>query len=330
MASVLYNCILVLLEREGSTLRDLITFMELGKENHVSEKNRALVRFAQKLDHHEGLPEYFTTRFRTVPDITKRAITSRLDGLVTGTAFGEITCRESTINLEELIDLKKVILFNFSKGVSADEGATLGRLVISMIQGIALRRELNRYHVPIHMIVDEVHNYVGPSLETVLRETRKYELYLTAIQTTLGDGMSQTLAKLMKQQTMVKIMGQVDRDAYREAVSFVGCEVEEISRLPAYEFFMSVLSRPPVRFKSRIDLLGKRYAMSDSAWKVQLALYQERYYRLRKPAKQPEPDHSGKATEMVVDKTTPQASPPQPPPSSPDLDDDIDDRATSR
>jgi hypothetical protein len=252
MMPILYNCILTLFDYPGATMRDLLVFMETPEfkgrnvQPNFSERNKELVRFGQSRTHYQGMPEYFTQRFRDQRrDVSKVAIANRLDGLITGTFFGELVCGKSTLDLEEAIRLKKVVLFNFGKGaLSADESQTFGRLILGLVKGIAMRREFGQYHVPIHLIVDEAHDFVSESMEELLRQTRKYQCYLTTAQLALGDGMSASLAKLMKGQTHVHIMGQA-RDDLKEAAQFVGCEVADLKTLRQGDFYMSVGNHPP-------------------------------------------------------------------------------------
>jgi hypothetical protein len=279
-----------------------------------------LIRFAQTRTHYEGLADYFLNRFRDpLKNPTKSAIANRLDTLVTGTFFGDLTCGKSTINLEEAIAYRKVLLFNLGKGIlSDDESQTFGRLIVALVQGIAVRRDFDRKYTPIHFLIDEVHNYATASMKTVLREARKYQLYLTSVQQSIGDEMKPDLARLMKSQTLIHITGMAQRDEQKNAAAFVGCEIEDIATLGPGEFYMSVNSRPPVRFQGRSDLLGLRNSMTVPSWVIQVERQLERYYRPRYGEAKFDPE-----VVETMERNDPAEAPPAPPAATPDDDDEV-------
>jgi hypothetical protein len=88
----------------------------------------------------------------------------------------------STIDLRSIMDNKKILLMDLSKGkVGEDNSALLGAMVITKLQLAAL----SRVDIPeddrkdFYLYVDEFQNFVTESFATILSEARKYHLNLT-------------------------------------------------------------------------------------------------------------------------------------------------------
>jgi len=88
----------------------------------------------------------------------------------------------STINLKEIMDGKKILIANLSKGkIGEDNTSLLGSLLLTEIWLTALGRaeipEANR--TPFYLYVDEFHSFITSSFADILSESRKYHLSLT-------------------------------------------------------------------------------------------------------------------------------------------------------
>ena len=88
----------------------------------------------------------------------------------------------STIDLRSIMDNRKILLMDLSKGkVGEDNSALLGAMVITKLQLAAL----SRVDIPeddrkdFYLYVDEFQNFVTESFATILSEARKYHLNLT-------------------------------------------------------------------------------------------------------------------------------------------------------
>jgi hypothetical protein len=89
---------------------------------------------------------------------------------------------KSTIDLRDIMDNKKILLMDLSKGkVGEDNSALLGAMVVTKLQLAALSRvdipEADRKDF--YLYVDEFQNFVNESFATILSEARKYRLNLT-------------------------------------------------------------------------------------------------------------------------------------------------------
>ncbi len=100
--------------------------------------------------------------------------------------FGQ---RENKINLEELMNQKKIILINLSKGRLGEENASfLGAMFITKIKQAGMARAAipQKDRHDFYLYVDEFHNLVTETFENILSEARKYGLCLTVAHQYMG------------------------------------------------------------------------------------------------------------------------------------------------
>ena len=87
----------------------------------------------------------------------------------------------SSFDLGEAMQSKKIILMKLSKGLIGDVNAQLlGMIVVSKIQVAAMRRQLmpKDQRQDFFLYIDEFQNFVTDSIESILSEARKYRLGL--------------------------------------------------------------------------------------------------------------------------------------------------------
>jgi hypothetical protein len=87
----------------------------------------------------------------------------------------------SGFNLREIMDKKKILLVNLSKGLVGEINANLlGLIIVSKLQMAALERaelpEEERHDF--YLYIDEFQNFITDSIATILSEARKYRLDL--------------------------------------------------------------------------------------------------------------------------------------------------------
>jgi type IV secretory pathway TraG/TraD family ATPase VirD4 len=93
--------------------------------------------------------------------------------------FGQ---RENKIDLEKLINEKKLILINLSKGKLGEENASfLGSMFITKIKQAGMARAAipEEKREDFYLYVDEFHNFMTQTFENLLAEARKYGICLT-------------------------------------------------------------------------------------------------------------------------------------------------------
>ncbi|MBP7860013.1 hypothetical protein KA001_03585, partial [Patescibacteria group bacterium] len=89
--------------------------------------------------------------------------------------------RNSTIDFNDIMDNKKILLVKLSKGLIGDDNAyLLGSFIVNRINFFAMQRAKIREEdrVPFYLFVDEFQNFASESFVSILSEARKYALSL--------------------------------------------------------------------------------------------------------------------------------------------------------
>ena len=88
---------------------------------------------------------------------------------------------KSAFDFGEVMQNKKILFMNLSKGETGDiNSRLLGLIIVSKIQMAALRRQriAEEDRAPFYLYIDEFQNYITDSIESILSEARKYKLGL--------------------------------------------------------------------------------------------------------------------------------------------------------
>lgn len=109
-------------------------------------------------------------------------ITSKINGFIANEYLRPILSqKESSFNFREVIDQRKILLVNLSKGRIGDINANLLGM---MVVGKLLIAALSRVDIPeeqrndFYLYIDEFQNFTTDSIATILAEARKYRLNL--------------------------------------------------------------------------------------------------------------------------------------------------------
>ncbi len=109
-------------------------------------------------------------------------ITSKFDPLLSNEFLRPIVAQEhSALNFREIMDNKKILLVNLSKGLLGELNANLlGMILVGKIQMAALSRADNPGHkyADFYLYIDEFQNVTTPAIASILSEARKYRLSL--------------------------------------------------------------------------------------------------------------------------------------------------------
>lgn len=111
-------------------------------------------------------------------------ITSKFDIFIANEIMRPIVGQQrSAFNIEQIINNKKILLVNLSKGRLGDINANLiGLIIVSKFLQAALGRSesmLRENHPPFYLYIDEFQNVTTDTIATILSEARKYKLSLT-------------------------------------------------------------------------------------------------------------------------------------------------------
>jgi len=100
-----------------------------------------------------------------------------------------ISQQKSTINFQKIMDEKKILLANLSKGKIGDINSNLlGLLIVGKLTMAALARGAisKEERSPFYLYIDEFQNFAIDSISVILSEARKYKLSLTMAHQFIG------------------------------------------------------------------------------------------------------------------------------------------------
>jgi hypothetical protein len=110
-------------------------------------------------------------------------IVSKFDVFLQNDIMRPIVAQEkSAFNFREIMDQKKILLVNLSKGRLGDINANLiGLIIVGKILMAALSRvdSIGKDLAPFYLYIDEFQNITTDSISTIFSEARKYKLSLT-------------------------------------------------------------------------------------------------------------------------------------------------------
>ena len=190
MEHLLRYALLALLERDGSTLRDIIPLF-LDKDFRADVTKGITDPQVQTFWH----DEFPAMNYRTAIDGVA-PIANKLGAFLAHPVVRKSLCEpEIPLQFREIMDSGKVLVVNLGKGaLGADTSNVLGGLIVSSIAHAAYSREDQREadRKPFFLYVDEFHSFSTSAFADMLSELRKYGLGLVAT-TQYGARLSDTV-----------------------------------------------------------------------------------------------------------------------------------------
>jgi hypothetical protein len=204
--------------------------------------------------------------------------------------FGQ---KENKVNLEDLMNKKKIILINLSKGKLGEENSSFfGSMFITKIKQAGMARasipEAQRHDF--YLYVDEFQNLVTETFENLLSEARKYALCMTMAHQYMGQLLPRVQAAVLGNVGSMIIFRVGGEDAERlEAEMTPVFKSKDMINLGMQEFYikmtidgetydpfsaetLKILPPPHGSFKERIIKASReKYSISADAAKKLLA-----------------------------------------------------------
>lgn len=118
-------------------------------------------------------------------------ISGKFDDFISNEFMRPVVLQEkSAFNFREIMDNKKILLVNLSKGLLGEKNASLiGLIIMGKLQMAAMSRadspDLSQFP-PFYVYMDEFQNIVTDSVSSILSEARKYKLSLNMTHQYLG------------------------------------------------------------------------------------------------------------------------------------------------
>lgn len=115
---------------------------------------------------------------------------AKFGGFITNSMMRNIIGQtKSSFDMFDVMQKKKILFINLSKGVLGDfNSKLLGMIMVSKVQVSAMRRQTleKKDRQDFFLYVDEFQNYITDSIESILSEARKYRLGLIVAHQYLG------------------------------------------------------------------------------------------------------------------------------------------------
>jgi len=270
MEVLLYPCIYTLIHMGGRTLQDLLKFME-------PDQAGPFIDYAMR---HLDNPSHLDFFERIYPqdsyNPTRLAISTRLQSIFHSHPVARFLIGNSTIDLESLVQDRSVIVFDLGDLGEMSREA-IGRFVVATLQSYARRRRTGS--TPIHLFIDEAHQFISPSLGRIMKESRKFGLHATLAQQIYGESMSPKMREIVSGNTAVKITARNADKSLREFASNTGTDLDLLKSLKKYEYLIQSGDSLPITYRLSTKTLGNKNAMNAEQWKAVLKDQIQRFYR---------------------------------------------------
>ncbi len=173
---ILRNTILALLDYPDATMLGIVKILvDQDFRNKVIDK----IQDPVIKDFFVSEYEQYDQKFRTE---AIAPIQNKVGQFLSSTTIRNIVGQpKSTINIEEIMNNRKILFLDLSIGeIGEDSSALLGAMMITKIQLAAMRRTSiqEEKRLDFYLYVDEFQNFATESFATILSEARKYRLNL--------------------------------------------------------------------------------------------------------------------------------------------------------
>lgn len=174
---ILRNTVLALLDYPDSTMLDIPRMLT---DNRFRDK--AVEKVKDPVIREFWINEFaqYDSKFRN--EAVSPILNKVGQFLATATIRNIVGQPKSRINIREIMDQKKILVVNLSRGkIGEDNSALLGAMMITKIQLAAMSRaDVTADNRPdTYLYVDEFQNFATESFAVILSEARKYNLCLT-------------------------------------------------------------------------------------------------------------------------------------------------------
>lgn len=237
---ILRNAILAILDYPGSTLLAVVRMLsDKPFRKKVIEKITDPVVKAFWVNEFASYADKFASE--AVSPIQNK-VGQFLSSSLMRNIVGQV---KSSINIREVMDNRKILILNLSKGrIGEDNSSLLGAIMITKIQLAAMSRvdmpEKDRNDF--YLYIDEFQNFMTDSFANILSEARKYHLNLTMAHQYI-EQLSEKVAPAVfgNVGTMVVYrVGAADAEALVKEFTPTFTE-EDMVNLPKYHFYTKLM-----------------------------------------------------------------------------------------
>ncbi|MFA7662382.1 MAG: type IV secretion system DNA-binding domain-containing protein [Patescibacteria group bacterium] len=277
---VLRNTILALLEYPGSTLLGIMKMLvdKVFRAKVISKVTDPVVR-SFWIDEFSKYPDKFATE--AVAPIQNK-VGQFLSNSVVRNIVGQT---KSKIDLREIMDNKKILIMNLSKGaIGEDVSELLGAMMITKIQLAAMSRvdTPEEERQDFHLYVDEFQNFATESFATILSEARKYHLnlimghqYITQMDEMVRDAVFGNVGTMV-----VFRVGAADAEYLAKEFEPIFTETD-IVNLPKWKIYLKLMIDGVARNPFSANTLPP-YPMPEKSYKDKILMVSREHYAVRR------------------------------------------------
>ena len=225
--------------------------------------------------------EYFEDYFKNSKP-TQDAVRRRVSKILKDSVLQNLLNGLSTFDLEKAMNTQgNVIIFRIQKEEMLESYIYYARFIVGLIQIIALKRanidEKDRVKTYCH--IDEFHNFITPTIEEILTESRKYKLYLTLAHQSISQIRNSALRDIILSNTNIKLIGKNSNKTLEALNNTLNMKLEDVEKLATGEFYLYVGSNDIIKIINSDRLVNGKENISDAQWD-ELKEYQlSKYYR---------------------------------------------------
>jgi len=174
---ILRNAVLALLDYPGSTLLGIMRIL-VDKDY----RDKVIDKIKDPVVRSFWTNEYSKWNERTLQEVIspiQNKVGQFLSNFLIRNIVGQV---KSTLDLREIMDNKKILIMNLSKGrIGEDTMQLLGSMIVTKLYMAAMSRvDIPETQRPdFYLYVDEFQNFATDSFASILSEARKYRLNLT-------------------------------------------------------------------------------------------------------------------------------------------------------
>lgn len=244
MEYILANCILALLDTPGTTLLGIprILVDKNYRQTIINNLKDPVVKSFWINEYEEWSSSYRNEAIAPVQNKVGQFLNVSLIRNIVGQP-------KNTIDIAEIMDGKKILLVNVSKGrVGEDNASILGAMIITKIQ----LATMERVRIPeedrkdFYLYVDEFQNFATDSFVNILSEARKYRLNLIVAHQYIGQLITETTTAVRDAVfgnvgTIVSFrVGAIDAEFLEQEFS-PEFEQEDLIHLPNYNIYIKLM-----------------------------------------------------------------------------------------
>ncbi|MBI2055320.1 MAG: type IV secretion system DNA-binding domain-containing protein, partial [Candidatus Sungbacteria bacterium] len=244
MEYIMQNCVLALLDTPGTTL--------LGIPRLLVDKD-----YRQKIISNVKDPvvkSFWVHEYETWRDQFRNEAIVPIQNKVgqflsTGMIRNIVGQPKSTINIAEIMNTRKILLVNVSKGrIGEDNSALLGAMLITKIQLAAMERVriAEGERRDFYLYVDEFQNFATDSFASILSEARKYHLHLIIAHQYIGQLVTDVSTRVRDAVfgnvgTMIAFRVGADDAEFLEKEFEPEFTIQDLVNLPNYQIVLKMM-----------------------------------------------------------------------------------------